>query len=55
MEFLRYRSDAWGQQVLDGVSWELVWVFVVAGFVCVIVHAVYAKWRNKLKQSASDE
>ncbi len=45
-----------GQQILEGVSWDLVWVFVVAGFVCIIVHAVYVKWRNKLrKRNASGE
>jgi hypothetical protein len=39
-----------------GVSWDLVWVFVVAGFVCIIVHAVYVKWRNKLRErNASGE
>ena len=46
MDILRYRSDAWGQQVLEGVSWDLVWVFVVAGFSFVLVHAVYANWRK---------
>jgi hypothetical protein len=56
MEFLRYRSNAWGQQVLDGVSWELVWPFVVAGLVFIVVHAAYANWRNKLrKRNAVDE
>lgn len=56
MEFLRYRSNAWGQQVLDGVSLDLAWTFVVAGFVFIVVHVVYTSWRGKLrKRSAVDE
>lgn len=56
MDFLRYRSNAWGQQVLDGVSWELLWAFIVAGFAVVAVHAAYARWRSKLrKRNAVDE
>lgn len=49
MEFLRHRSDAWGQKVLEGVSWDLVWVFVVAGFFFIAVHVVYTSRRNKLR------
>lgn len=56
MELLRHRSNAWGQQVLEGVSWELVWVFVAAGFVFIVVHAAYARWRGKLRgQDAADK
>jgi len=47
MEFLRYRSNAWGQQVLEGVSWDFIWVFVAASLAFIVFHAVYARWRNK--------
>ena len=33
MEILRYKSDVWGQRVLEGASWDLIWVFVVAAVV----------------------
>jgi uncharacterized membrane protein len=49
MEILRYKSNAWGQQVLEGVSWDLVGVFVAAGLLVVIFHAVYVGWRRKLR------
>ncbi len=31
MEILRYSKDAWGQTVLEGMSWDLFWYFVGAG------------------------
>ena len=41
MELLRYSSNAWGQTTLEGVSWELIPVFLGLGFAVVIVHGVY--------------
>ena len=41
MDVLRYRSDAWGQRILDGVSWDLIWVFAGAALIFVVVHAIY--------------
>jgi hypothetical protein len=41
MEILRYKSDAWGQRILDGVSWDLIGVFVAAAVVFIVFHAVY--------------
>jgi len=48
MEFLKYKSNAWGQQVLEGVSWDLIWLFVAAGLMVVIVHAGYVAWKKRL-------
>lgn len=48
MEFLKYKSNAWGQQVLEGVSWDLIWLFVAVGLTVVIVHAGYVAWRKKV-------
>ena len=49
MDILRYKSNAWGQQVLEGVSWDLVWIFAVAGLVSIVVHVLYLGWRKKLR------
>ena len=49
MEILRHRTNAWGQQVLEGVSWELTGVFVVAGLILVFLHAIYVIWRRKIR------
>jgi hypothetical protein len=53
MEILRYKSDAWGQRVLEGASWDLIWVFVAAAVVFIIFHAVYT--HRKLKRRQNDE
>jgi hypothetical protein len=55
MEFLEYKSNAWGQKVLEGVSWDLVWVFVAAGLLVIVIHSVYWVWRKKvISQSLSE-
>ena len=46
MELLEYKSNAWGQRVLEGVSWDLVWVFLAAGLMVVVVHSIYVAWRK---------
>ena len=53
MEILRYKSDAWGQRILDGVSWDLLWMFAAAGLVFIVGHAIYTQ--HKLKQSQNDD
>ena len=44
MEFLRVSRDVYGREVLQGVSWDLIWVFFGAGLVLICVHAVYRRW-----------
>ena len=53
MEILRYTSDAWGQRILEGASWDLLWVFVGAGVLFIVFHAIYTA--RKLKGAADDE
>jgi hypothetical protein len=53
MEFLRYRSDVYGQRVLEGASWDLLWVFVAAAVVFIVFHAIYTN--RKLKRRQDDE
>lgn len=52
MELLRLRSDAWGQEVLDGANLELVSWFVVAGVVLIVLHAFVAA-RTKRRRGKS--
>ena len=47
MEFLRYKSDVYGQRVLDGASWDLLWVCVAAAAVFIVFHAVYTHRKMK--------
>ena len=53
MDFLRYKSDAWGQRVLEGASWDLLWVFAAAGLAFIVFHAIYT--HRKLKDRPGDE
>ena len=41
MEIFRVSRNAWGQETLVGVSWDLLWVFIGAAFLFVAVHIVY--------------
>jgi hypothetical protein len=40
MEILRYGHDAWGQVVVNGLSWGLLPVVVGAGAAVIVVHLV---------------
>ena len=53
MEILRYKSDAWGQRVLEGASWDLIWVFAAAALAFIVFHAIYT--HRKLKDRHGDD
>lgn len=57
MEILRYSSNAWGQTVPEGVSWDLISVFFSAGLVFIILHALFMKLfsREKTTQTALND
>ena len=40
MELLRVSRDAWGQETLAGVSWDLLPWFVGAAGAFIVLHAV---------------
>lgn len=43
MQLFRVSRNAWGQETLAGVSWDLLWVFVGAAVVFIVAHILY-KW-----------
>lgn len=43
MEVFRFGRDVYGREVLQGMSWDLIWVFVTLGLTVAVVHAVY-RW-----------
>ena len=53
MEFLEYKSNAWGQRVLEGVSWDVIWLFVATGVVVIAIHSVYVVWCRKVAAKAT--
>lgn len=51
MEIFRVSRDVYGREVLQGMSWDLIWVFVAFGVTFVFAHALY-RWffARKAKQ-----
>ncbi len=41
--FLRIESNAWGQEILLGLSWDLIWIFLAVGLGFVLIHLIF-KW-----------
>ena len=42
MELFRYSRDVYGQRTLEGVDFELVWIFIGAAAVVIVAHLVWA-------------
>mgnify|MGYP001388494909 FL=1 len=38
MELFRVSKNVWGQEMLLGMSWDLLWVPVAAAFACIVLH-----------------
>lgn len=41
MEIFRVSRDVYGREVLQGMSWDLLWVFVGLGVAFIVLHALY--------------
>jgi hypothetical protein len=51
MNLLRTDTNPWGQEVLLGVSWDLLPVFVAAGVVIILGHVVFkALWEPAMRR-----
>jgi len=38
MEIFRVRQDVYGQNVLEGLNWDLIWVFAGLAVAVILVH-----------------
>lgn len=47
MEFATYKNDVWGREVIRGVSWDLLWLIIVAAFVAIALHAIYEAMQKR--------
>src|SRR5512144_885625 len=45
MEWFRWERNPWGQEILIGLSWDLIWVAVAAGVLLIVAHALLYSWR----------
>jgi len=51
---VRYKRDVWGEEVILGVSWDLLWVVSVAILVLLAAHAIImAALANKKMEKPS--
>ncbi|WP_163271000.1 hypothetical protein [Chelativorans alearense] len=46
MEFLRYTQDAFGQRMLVGVNWDILWLPVAAAAAVIVLHLVIRTLRR---------
>ncbi len=49
MSLFRSSRDAYGQETLQGVSWDLLWVFLGAAVLIAVGHAAFMAISNKPK------
>ncbi len=54
MDIATFKNDVWGREVLLGVSWDLLWVILIAAFLFVAVHALYMAARKKDRSPSAD-
>jgi cytochrome b subunit of formate dehydrogenase len=54
MNFLEWGRNPWGQQVLQHVSWDLMWASLFAGLMFLVAHASYMVLSAHRKRSAAE-
>lgn len=52
MDLFRVSRDVWGQEVLQGMSWDLIPIFFGAGAVLILGHLLY-RWLLAPSQSVA--
>ena len=51
MELVRVSRNAWGQEVLEGISWDLIWIAIGVGALIIIVQMFYMWfWGSKARR-----
>ena len=43
MDFIRIAANPWGQDVLLGLAWDVLWLVVALGTLFIVVHAIFHK------------
>lgn len=49
-ELLRFTKNVWGQNMLLGVSWDLIWVPVAAAVAFIVLHQII-RFRKKSRRT----
>tara|TARA_B100001750_G_C15413059_1_gene548793 strand:+ start:97 stop:852 length:756 start_codon:yes stop_codon:yes gene_type:complete len=54
VDIATYKDDVWGQEVLNGVSWDLLWLVIVLAFIFIAGHAIYETTRKRAQKPSSE-
>ncbi len=54
MDIATYKNDVWGQEVLRGVSWDLLWLVIVAAFIAIAAHAIFEATQKRGDKPSSE-
>ncbi len=54
MDIATYKHDVWGTEVIRGVSWDLLWLVVVAAFLVIVLHGIYEARQERGEPPSSD-
>jgi len=54
VDIATYKNDVWGQEVLRGVSWDLLWLVIVLAFVAIALHAIYGATQKRGELPSSE-
>jgi cytochrome b subunit of formate dehydrogenase len=54
VDIATYKNDVWGQEVLRGVSWDLLWLVIVAAFIAIALHAIYEAMQKRGDKPSSE-
>ncbi len=54
MDIAEFKRDVWGREVLLGVSWDLLWVILIAAFLFVAIHALIKAAAKRRQSPTSD-
>ena len=46
MEFWRRAANPWGEEVLIGVSWDLMWLAIVGSVLFMVGHVIWLRTRR---------
>jgi hypothetical protein len=49
VELVRVTTDAWGREVLEGISWDLLPIAVAIGAFVIVAHAIWRYTRKGRK------
>ena len=47
MEIFRVRTDVYGQSVLQGLNWDLIWLFLGVAAAVILLHLVFSALGGK--------